>query len=223
MPAHPAAPSYLPPASFSPPAGPAPGRTGSRGAFFFYPVLDAFADGRVIRKCVIVGLKVAAVLIALAGLLGAVSVLTGALRGTGGMALGGILFALIILGTTACVAQIYWYRAGTVAALEHSSGYTVIPIFSILSRAGGEAAATGLGGIGVGACIFLWLSPEGSLSTLQDVPYLASLASAGGFLGGIAVLVYMAALGFSALIFGYLWAECIMLLLDIERNTRKNV
>ena len=78
------------------------------------------------------------------------------------MALGGILFAIIILGTTACVAQIYWYRAGSVAALEHSSGYTVIPIFSILSRAGGEAAATGLGGIGVGACIFLWLSPEGS-------------------------------------------------------------
>lgn len=189
---------------------------------FFYPVLEALNDGRIIRKSVTVVLKVLAVLIALGGVLAALTVLTTALRGTGGMALGGILFALLLLGTAACVGQIYWYRAGSVAALEHSKN-TVIPIFAILSRAGGEAAATGLGGVGIGACLFLWLSPEGAGGVLQSVPFLAQVPSEGGFLTGILVLVYLALLGFAALIVGYLWAECIMLLVDIERNTRQSV
>ncbi len=205
-----------------PPGAPAMAGKGSRGVFFFYPVLEALSDGRIIRKSVIVVLKVLAVLIALGGILAALTVLTTALRGTGGMALGGILFAILLLGTAACVGQIYWYRAGSVAALEHSKN-TVIPIFAILSRAGGEAAATGLGGVGLGACLFLWLSPEGAGGALQAVPFMAQIPAEGGFLTGILVLVYLALLGFSALIFGYLWAECIMLLVDIERNTRKSV
>jgi hypothetical protein len=171
---------------------------------------------------VIVALKVVAVLVALGGVLAALTILTGALRGTGGTALGGILFAILILGTAACVGQIYWYRAASVAALEHSRN-TVIPIFAILSRAGGEAAATGFAGIGVGACLFLWLSPEGALGMLPGLAFPAQLPAEGGFLTGIVVLVYLAVLGFSALILGYLWAECIMLLVDIERNTRKSV
>jgi hypothetical protein len=210
------------PRPYSPPQSPAmPPRAGSSGAFFFYPILDALNDGRVIRKFVIVALKVIAVLIALGGILAALTILTTALRGTGGTALGGILFAILILGTAACVGQIYWYRAASVAALEHSRN-TVIPIFAILSRAGGEAAATGLAGIGLGACLMLWLSPEGSLGMLQGIPFLAQVPAEGGFLSGIIVLVYLAMLGFSALILGYLWAECIMLLVDIERNTRQN-
>ena len=139
--------------------------------------------------------------------------------------LGAILFAIVILATAACVAQIYWYRSGSVAALAHSR-YTVIPIFSILSRTGGEASAIGLFGIGVGVCLLLWLSPEGALGAMQALPGLgmaAAMAGAGGFFAGIFVLVYLTALGFSALIFGYLWAECLMLVVDIEQNTRKSV
>ena len=198
----------------------AAGRAGTPRAFFYYPVLDALSDGRVIRKFVIVCLKIAAVMFALLGVLGALTVLTTSLKGTGATALGGILFAIIILVTTACVAQIYWYRAASVAALEHQTRNTIIGIFSILSRAGGEAAATGFAGIGIGACLFLWLSPEGSFGLPGGVPILSQIPTEGGFLGGIIVLVYLAVLGFSALILGYLWAECLMLLVDIERNTR---
>ncbi len=210
-------------AAFAPvSAAPAAGRTASHGAFFYYPVLDALSDGRVIRKFVIICLKVAAVLFALGGLLLALTALTAGLKGTGGTALGGILFAIIMLGTGACVGQIYWYRAGSVAALEHQTRNTVIGIFSILSRAGGEAAATGFAGFGLGACLYLWLSPEGLLGIPAGVPLLPQLPAEGGFLAGIVVLVYLAVLGFSALILGYLWAECLMLLVDIERNTRKS-
>jgi hypothetical protein len=217
-------PASLPhPSSTSGPAGyaaPPPARKGSaHGKFFFFPVLDALNDGQVIRKSVVVCLKVAAVLVALGGLLTALTILTSAFHGSGGAALGGILFAILMVGTAACVGQIYWYRAASVAALEHSRN-TVIPIFAILSRAGGEAVATGFAGIGVGACLFLWLSPEGAPSVLQGVPFLAQVPAEGGFLAGLLVLVYLAALGFAALILGYLWAECLMLLVDIERNTR---
>lgn len=210
----------------SPPAPAAAPKThpGSRhGAFFFYPVLDALADGGVIRKGVVVCLKIAGVVIAVGGVLAAVSVLVNAFHGTEGMVLGGILFALIVLATSACVAQICWHRSGSVAALPPGTTYTVIPIFSILSRASGEAAATGLAGIGLGACLFFWFSPEGAAGALQGVPFMATVPAESGFLTGIIVLVYLAALGVSALILGYLWAECIMLLVDIERNTRKSV
>lgn len=207
-----------------PQAAPVPAGTRSNGAFFFYPVLDALNDGRFIRSCVTVALKVLAVLVALGGLLAALSVITTSLRlGSGGSALGGILFALFILGTAACVAQIGWYRSGSVAALDNPRN-TLIPIFSILSRASGEVIATSCAGIGVGACLFLWLSGEGPLGGLQQgIPFLGQIPSESGFLGGIFVLVYLAVVGFSALILGYFWAEFIMLLVDIERNTRKSV
>jgi hypothetical protein len=214
------------PAPHASPAGaaPKPGpRGGSHGFFFFYAVLDALSDGGVIRKGVVVCLKVGAVLCALAGLLGALTVLTNALHGTGGMALGGVLFAVLILLTAACVGQICWHRAKAVAALQSGTSYTVIPIFAILSRASGEAAATALVGIGAGACFFFWLSPEGAAASLQGVPFLAQLPAESGFLSGIILLVYLATLGFAALILGYLWAECMMLLVNIEQNTRRNI
>ncbi len=208
---------YTSPQAYNlPPAAAAPAKTGSKGVFFFYPILEALNDGRFIRKCVIIALKVLAVIVALGGLMSALGILTTMSRGSG--TVGGILLAIMILASAACVAQVYWYRAGSVAALGHSH-YTVIPIFAILSRAGGEAAATGLSGLGVGLCLALWLSPDfGSLG--QGIPYLGMVAGAGGFIGGIIALVYCAVIGFSALILGYLWAECIMLLVDIEQNTR---
>ena len=212
-------PSEPRPQAYAPPM-PAPAAAGgSHRAFFFYPVLEALNDGRVIRKIVIICLKVGAVLIALGGLLMALTVLTAGLKGSGGSALGGILFALILLVTAACVAQIYWYRAGSVSKLAYSPRNTVIAVFAILSRTGGEAAATGFSGLGIGACLFLWLASDVPLSFLPAVPYLGQ-AETGGFLGGLFILIYLVLLGFGALILGYMWSEWIMLMVDIERNTR---
>ena len=196
----------------------------SHGGFFFYPILEALSDGRVIRKCVIVGLKVVAIIELIGGLLMAISVLTLMSHGSAGAVLGAILFAILLLATTVSTAQICWYRSGTVAELGHSK-YTVIPIFSILSRLGGETAATVLIGVGVGACLLLWLSPESPAAVLGAVPIplFEGFAAQAGFLGGLIVLVYGAVAGFGALIMGYVWAEGIMLLVDIEQNTHKSV
>jgi len=151
----------------------------------------------------------------------AVTILTAAGRGSAGALLGGIIAAVIILGTSLCVAQVLWYRSGSVAGLAQSR-YAVIPIFSVLSRAFGETAATGLAGLGVARCLLLWLTPAGDVAPIGGMPFMSGLAyQGGGFIGGIILLVYMVGLGFVSLIGGYLWAECIMLLVDIEQNTRQ--
>lgn len=212
-------PVYSPPVAASRPAAQAPKGKKSPGAFFFYPVLDALSDGSVIRRCVIIGLKVASIISLLGGLLMALTILAASARGSGGALLGGILAALIILGTSLCAAQILWYRSGSVASLTESR-YTVIPIFSILSRAFGETGAAGLTGLGVGACLLLWLTPSSDVVPLAGIPFVSGLAYQSGFLAGLILLVYMVGSGFLALIVGYLWAECIILLVDIEKNTR---
>ncbi len=192
----------------------------SSGAFFFYPVLDALSDGSVIRKWVVIGLKIAAIVEILAGLLVAVTILTAAGRGSAAGLLGGIIAAVLILVTSLCVAQILWYRSGSVAALGQSR-YNVIPIFSVLSRGFGEAAAAGLAGLGIASCLLLWLTPAGDIAPIGGIPFVSGLAyQGGGFIAGLVLLVYMVGSGFGALIVGYLWAECIMLLVDIEQNTR---
>ena len=189
--------------------------------FFFYPVLDALNSGGVIRKWVVIGLKIAAIVGLLAGLLMAVTIITAAGRGSAGALLGGIIAAVIILGTALCVAQILWYRSGSVADLTHSR-YAVIPIFSVLSRAFGETAATSMAGVGVAGCLLLWLTPAGDVAPIAGLPFISGLAyQGGGFIAGLILIVYMVGLGFGALIGGYLWAECIILLVDIEQNTRQ--
>lgn len=211
---------YSPPAA-APVQRPSPARGAkSSGAFFFYPVLDALSDGGVIRKWVVIGLKIAAIVEILAGLLVAVTILTAAGRGSAAGLLGGILAAVLILATSLCVAQVLWYRSGSVAALGQSR-YTVIPIFSVLSRGFGEAAAAGLAGLGIASCLLLWLTPAGDIAPIGGIPFVSGLAyQGGGFVAGLVLLVYMVGSGFGALIVGYLWAECIMLLVDIEQNTR---
>ena len=203
--------AYSPPVAKAAPA--------SKNVFFFYPVLIALSDGSAIRKAVVVALKVAAIVAALAGLLMAVSILTVSSHGTGTALLGGILFAILLLGAGICVAQIFWYRSGSVAALG-SSRYSIISIFSILSRASGEAAATSLLATAAGACLFLWLAGTANLPITPGLPIPIQVDN--NFVAGLIVLIYLAALAFAALILGYLWAETIMLLVDIEQNTRHN-
>ena len=209
------------PSSAASNAGSAHTARSSDGIFFFYPVLDALSDGRVIRSGVVIGLKIACWLALAAAVLVALTIIMAASHGTGAGLLGGILFAILLLGAGACVAQICWYRSASVAALG-SSRYTIISIFSILSRTAGEAAACSLVGIGVGACLFLWLGPSVPLGLpgIGGIP--APIAVENTFLAGIISLVYLAAMGFGLLILGYFWAESIMLLVDIEQNTRKS-
>jgi len=206
---------YAAPSRAAPPAA-KPAAAGSKSYFFYYPVLRALSDGRVIRTCVVWGLKIGAVVAALAGLLSAFGIVS-ASQGSGGSGmLGAVLLAVVVLATALCVGQVCWYRAGSVTALGESD-YTIIPIASILFRTSGECGVTAFAGIGVGACLFLWLSPAGGLPgmDLRSLPLPISMPASTGFVGGIVVLLYAGLLGVLSLIGGYLAAEWTAVLVDI--------
>ncbi len=131
--ARPAAPPPSPPAAAPKPAWTAPAPSaGSTSKFFYYPVLRALSDGSVIRRLVVWALKFGAILWVLGGVVVLIGILRLSLQLPLAGTVGGFLLSLILLATTLCFGQVYWYRAGSVAELE-GSAFTVIPIVSISS------------------------------------------------------------------------------------------
>jgi hypothetical protein len=210
---------YVPPAATARPAATAkPAAAGSDGVLFYYPVLRAMGDGRVIRTCVTWALKIGAFVVVLGGLLSAFGAFAASQGAGGGGMLGAVLLGVILLGTSMCVGQIFWYRAGSVAALSESE-YTLIPITSILCRLGGECGATGFAGLAAGAFLFLLLNTGGP--DLRNLPIPVSLPISGGFVGALLALVYFGALALVSLISGYFAAEWIGVLVDIAESIHK--
>jgi hypothetical protein len=181
---------------------------------FFHPVLKALSDGRVIRTTVVWVLRILAVLLLL-------DILEACFRGAGaGLAVGGVLLALILLLALACVAQVLFYRAASVEGLTDST-LTVIPIVSILFRAAGEVYATLGVAVGVGGCLFTWLagaSPSGLLGAVGGV--LPTAPGDQSFLGGLMFLAYMAVASFLVLVVFYFLAEGTLLWADMAHNMR---
>jgi len=189
---------------------------------FFHPVLEALSDGRVIRQAVVWVLRILAVLVLLAGLYLLVTILESTFRGAGaGVAIGGLLLGLIILLAVVCVAQILFYRAGSVEGLADST-LTVIPIVSILFRAAGEVYATLGVAVGVGGCLFALLSGASPHALLGGFAGVLPSAPAVGesFAGGLAFLAYMCVAAFLVLVVFYFLAECVLLWADMAHNMR---
>ncbi len=237
-PAAPAAPVYTPPppaapippaaypAQFMPPAAAAAvAKAESSGMFFFYPVLKALNDGRIIRRGVIIFLQILAVLSVLGGLLGAVTSLSA------GANLGTILGAVVMLAATLCIAQIFWYRASSINELAHAtadayaSKFTVIPIASLLCRMIGEVAATFM--VAVGFSMFLVLLLSSSSGGMGGLPMGGipgmPFPMPGGIAGAFISLIVFSAAGFLELVIFYAAAEWIVVLVDIAQNTHMMV
>jgi hypothetical protein len=220
----PAAPLPPPPSAAPKPAWTVPAsRAGSTSKFFYYPVLRSLSDGSVIRRLVVWALKFGAILWLLGGVVALIGILRLALQLPLAGTVGGVLLGLILLATTVCIAQVYWYRAGSVAELE-GSAFTVIPIVSILFRTAGETYGTAGIGVGLGACLFMWLSTGNPLSLLGPFgSVLPSLPVDSGFLGGLVILIYAWVASFLFLVFMYFLAEMSVLLADMAMSLRRLV
>lgn len=187
---------------------------------FFYPVLDALNDGKIIRNVLAVALRIMGVLVLLAGVYLLIEILKAAFRLPTEGTIGGLLFAAVLIGAVLAVAQIYWYRARSVAALGDSL-FTVIPIVSILFRLAGEVYATILASVGVGGCLFIWFAAYSPMVLLPGLgELLPSTSSGSGFLGGLTFLVYLCVVSIMALVFFYFLAEAIVVLVDIAIHIR---
>jgi hypothetical protein len=188
---------------------------------FFHPVLKALEDGKVIRKAIALALQISAVLTLAAGVFLLVQVLKFSFNiqsaeGT----IGGLVLSAVLAIAFACVAQIFFYRAGSVTALGESP-FTVIPIFSILLRTVGETYATVGVSLGVGGCLFIWLARINPLQMLGPLGGLLPSSSAeASFLGGISFLVYLTLFSLFFLIIFYFLAESVVVIADIARNVR---
>jgi len=188
---------------------------------FFYPVLDALSDGRVIRKTVVWVLRILAVLVVLGGLYAFINILKFSFQAPAAEAtIGGLLLGLIFLAAVVCVAEILWYRSGKVDELSDTT-FTVIPIVSILFRAVGEIYATLGTAVGVGGCFFIWFAKTSPFFMLPGLGPLMPSAPAGeSFLGGLGFLAYLCVMSFLLLVLFYFLAESTLLWVDIAHNMR---
>jgi len=188
---------------------------------FFYPVLDALSDGRVIRRAVQGILTVSAWLAALTGILAVVGILKESFREQGSLAtVGGILFAIIVAASIACVFQIYYYRARSIGALGQSE-YTVIPVVSILCRLTGEVLATTFTAFAVGLCVASWLGAAPTTPLVGSFGPSPTWRSDNDFVMGLSLFVWFLFLAFATILFFYFLAESIGVLTDIARHIRR--
>jgi hypothetical protein len=197
------------------------------------PFFRALSDGKLIRMIVAWVLRILAVLVALAGLLWFIKLVSWGIKAesfaagnetqTTGILLGCILFALIGLVWGYIGAGLLAFRAGSIAELEESN-FTVLSILSILLRLNGELMFITYSLLGVGGCIFVWLvssSPYGEMGLGMlgaQIPFMGRHAS--GFLGGIELAILLLLIAFVSIVVFYALAEGTVVLVEIALNTR---
>jgi hypothetical protein len=190
------------------------------------PFFHALSDGKLIRLIVAWVLRILAVIVALAGLLWFIKIVsmmseTHAI----GFLLGCLLFALIGLAWGYLGAGLLTFRAGSIAELEVSN-FTVLSILSILLRLNGELMFVTYALLGVGGCLFTWFAGSHMPGMLMgEIPLMSILGSISGsegnvFLAGIILLVLMLLVAFVCIVLFYALAECTVVLVEIALNTR---
>jgi len=205
---------------------------GQRSLFFAYPILDSLNTGPFIRNLVGIAIQIAGGFFLLLGLISCFGVVNMAFKGEAKNSFGLILFALVTLAGLATAAQIFWYRAAKIKAIDNSSGFVIMPIVSHLFRLTGEIYATLALVFGIGGCLAVWLSginPAGmlgggfgpSILMMPGNSYGGGFGdSGGGFLSGLSLAVMGGLGGFAALILFYFLAEVSIVTASIAKDMR---
>ncbi len=193
------------------------------------PFFHALSDGKLIRLTVAWVLRILAVLMALLGLFCCIYFLRIGFNArdnemgmrSSGILIGCFLFALFGLAWGYLAAGILAFRARSVTELGDSQ-FTVLSILSLLFRLNGELAFVTYSLLGVGGCLFMWLtdfSPFSELGLLGErLPFAESMGS--GFLGGVEFAVLMLLIAFVSIVFLYALAELTVVSAEIALNTR---
>lgn len=183
-------------------------------------VLDALERGEIVRPAIAIALRILAVGLLVGCVVFVVEILKLSFRLDTEGTLGGVLLALFLTASFVVMAQALWHRAGGIALLENST-FTVLPIASLLFRTAGELVATLLTALGVGGCLFAWLSGIAPASVLGDLAdWLPESGGEGRVLGGLLLLAWSVAAALGAIIFAYLLAELTLVLADMAKNLR---
>lgn len=187
---------------------------------FIKPLLQIISEGKFFRKTVAVALRVLAITVAFAGLVGWIVKwqFVFSLPVTG--IIGGIIFQLLMVVAAYMVIHIILIRAGNIERLPESE-YMVIPIVALCIKLLGEIYASFLGITAVAGGLYIWMTGRNSGKDLLGV--LAPLVPAAGdlsFIGGVKFILSGATMVFITLLVSYFLSEVVIVMVDIARNTR---
>ncbi len=187
----------------------------------FRPVLDALNDGKVVRSIIALGLKVLSVLSVIGGVYFLVNVLKASFDMPAEGIIGGLVLALLLLAAFLIIGQLLSYRANDVRGLRDSA-FTVIPICAILFRAFGEVYSTLGMALGIGGCLFMWLTKSNPLYLLGEMTrFFPGVVPEETFLGGIFFFVYFTLMSFIVFVVSYFVAESIIVMADAAKGIRQ--
>lgn len=188
--------------------------------FFMKQVLQFFSEGKIFRKLVAVALRVLAIAIAFAGLVGWIVKwkFVFSLPVTG--IIGGIIFQLLMIVAVYTVVHVMLIRAHNIERLPESE-YTVIPIVSLCLKLIGEMYASFLAVTAVAGGLYIWTTGrDAGKDLLGIVASLTPVVQDLSFIGGVKFILTGATMGFVTLLVAYFFSEAVIVMVDIARNTR---
>ena len=189
-------------------------------AFFLLPILRTLNDNKVVRKFVALVMQAISIALLLLGIYVVVSSIR-AMTQEGVTASIVILLILQVLVMAAmCVAgaQIFWLRAGQTQNMPETP-YPLLPMASLVMRAGGETYAVAYSSIGILGCLYWWIAKTNPFEAVTP-SWFPLPTDANPFLAGLLYLVRCVVGAAIGLLVGYLLAELALYLVDVLVHLR---
>ncbi|MGE5559189.1 MAG: hypothetical protein ACM3WV_11385 [Bacillota bacterium] len=186
--------------------------------FFVKSILRHLSNGLTFKKICAFFLKIAAVVVILAGLVGWIyawkaiftSDVTGIIPGGIGVQILAVVFLYMVVHNL-------MIRAADVEK-NADSGYTVMSITSIILKLVGEIYAWFLAFAGIAGGLFAWISGKPlSLLFNETAPFIPVLGEA-TFLGGVTAILAGAAWAFVSLVAFYFLSELVSAVIHIAKR-----
>jgi len=188
--------------------------------YLFMPmVLQKLAQEKFFRKICVIALQVLAVVAGFAGITGFVQIWNYTSRLQGSVLPGGVIFILFFVVAVYMVVHTLWIRSQQLQELPEAE-FCIVHIAASFIRLVGELYACLAVPVAVGGGIFIWFGQGGAKDFIKNLfPLLKSFGEA-NFLGGIEFILGGVFYALFVLLFCYLLAELLVILLDLTMNTR---
>ncbi|MCL5966370.1 MAG: hypothetical protein M1550_04035 [Deltaproteobacteria bacterium] len=186
---------------------------------FMEHVLNRLSCGPFFRRFLALSLRIFAAVIAVGGLIAFVNAWNHTAKLPSARILGGIVYILSLAGGFYMAVHAILIRSKDIRGLPDSE-FTLIPIFSVLSRMTGEAYAAFVAAVAVGGGILIWFAEGSSYPILEDMSLLFPHGGGETFPDGIRFMLRGVLRAVLALAGGYLLSEIFVVLEKVAGNAR---
>ena len=155
---------------------------------FFEHVHDSLARGSTFRSYFARFLKIAAAVIAFAGLIALIDAWKFTSRQEAAGIIGGIAYMFFLFTGFYMVVHAAILRAGHIAALPDSE-FPLIPLCAVVSLLAGEAYAAFSASVSLGGGVLIWFTRNRAYELLREVSAFVPNSEGGDFLAGILFMI----------------------------------